>query len=118
METSSDASPSQTTPTAQVEPAVQAEPAATPTNAEALPPKPNDKTKVSEIAADCGNNRKKSIAWDHFEKIKISESQFKAVCHYCQKTYHANSKGHGTTNLLNHTPNCVKNRNRASLKGQ
>ena len=73
---------------------------------------------MSEIDADCGNNRKKSTAWDHFEKIKISESQFKAVCHYCQKTYCANSKGHGTTNLLNHTPNCVKNPNRASLKGQ
>ncbi|XP_023896650.1 zinc finger BED domain-containing protein RICESLEEPER 2-like [Quercus suber] len=112
MEPSSDAPPSQTTP------AAQADPVATPTNAETLPPKPNNKTKVSEIVADCGNNRKKSTAWDHFEKIKISEGQFKAVCHYCQKTYRANSKGHGTTNLLNHTPNCVKNPNRASLKGQ
>ena len=118
MELSSDAPPSQTTPTAQAEPAVQAEPIATPTNVEVLPPKPNEKTKVSEIAADCGNNRKKSTAWDHFEKIKISEGQFKAVGHYCQKTYRANSKGHGTTNLLNHTPNCVKNPNKASLRGQ
>ena len=99
MEPSSDAPPSQTTPTAQAEPAVQAEPIATPTNVEVLPPKPSDKTKVSEIAADCGYNRKKSIVWDHFEKIKISEDQFKVVCHYCQNTYHANSKGHGTTNL-------------------
>ena len=112
MEPSSDALPSQTTPTA------QAEPVAIPTNAEVLPPKPNDKTKVSEIATDYGNNRKKSTTWDHFEKIKISEGQFKAVCHYCQKTYRANSKGRGTTNLLNHTPNCVKNPNRASLRGQ
>ena len=79
MESSSDAPLSQTTP------AARAEPVATPTNAEALPPKPNDKAKVSEIAADCGNNRKKSTAWDHFEKIKIIEGQFKAVCHYCQK---------------------------------
>ena len=86
MEPSSDAPPSQTTPTA------QAEPVATPTNAEALPPKPSDKTKVSEIAANCGNNRKNSIAWDHFEKIKMSEGQFKVVCHYCQKTYRTNSK--------------------------
>ncbi|KAL4652108.1 hypothetical protein ACB092_01G209400 [Castanea dentata] len=91
---------------------------ATPTNAEALPPKPNDKTKVSEAAVDCDSNRKKSIAWDHFEKIKVSEGQFKAVFHYCQKTYRANIKGHGTTNLLNHAPNCVKNPNRVSLKGQ
>jgi len=62
MKPSSDAPPSQTTP------AAQAESAATPTNAEALPPKPNDKVKVSEIVADCGDNRKKSTAWDHFEK--------------------------------------------------
>ena len=62
--------PSQTTPAAQAEPAVQAKLVATPTKARTLPPKPNDKTKVSEIAADCGNNRKKSTAWDHFEKNK------------------------------------------------
>ena len=99
MEPSSDALPSQTTPAAQVEPTIQAKPIATPTNTEALPPILNDKTKVSEIAANFGNNRKKSTAWDHFEKIKISEDQFKVVCHYCQNTYHANSKGHGTTNL-------------------
>ena len=62
METSNDAPPSQTTPAAQVEHTVQVEPVATPTNIEALPPKPNDKTKVSEIVADCGNNRKKFTA--------------------------------------------------------
>ena len=50
--------PSQTTPAAQAEPAVQAKPVPTPTNAEALPPRPSDKTKVSEIVANCGNNRK------------------------------------------------------------
>ncbi|KAL4607447.1 hypothetical protein ACB092_09G175100 [Castanea dentata] len=99
MKTSSDAPPSQTIPAAQVDPTVQAEPVATPISAEALPPKPKDKTKVCEADVDCGSNRKKSIAWDHFEKIKISE-------------------GHGTTNLLNHTPKCVKNPNRVSLKGQ
>ena len=99
LEPSSDAPPYQTTPATQAKPAAQAEPVATPTNLEALPPKPNGKAKVSEIAADCGNNRKKSTTWDHFEKIKISEGQFKAVCHYCQKTYRANSKGRGTTNL-------------------
>ena len=118
MEPSNDAPPSETTPAAQAELDVQAEPVATPTNAETLPPKPNDKVKVSEVAADCGNNRKKSIAWDHFDKIKIGKDQYKAVCHYCQKTYRANSKGHGTTNLLNHVPNCVKNPNIDALKGQ
>ena len=62
MKPSSDAPPSQTTP------AAQAELAATPNNAETLPPKPTIKAKVSEIAANCGNNRKKSTAWDYFEK--------------------------------------------------
>ena len=63
------------------------------------------------------NNRKKSIAWDHFEKVDIGEGHFKAVCNYCQKTYLVDSKGHGTANLLDHTV-CVKNTNRATLKGQ
>ena len=35
-----------------------------------------------------------------------------------KKTYRANSKGHDTTNLLYHFPNCVKNPNRDALKGQ
>ena len=35
-----------------------------------------------------------------------------------KKTYHTNSKGYGTTNLLNHVPNYVKNPNRDALKGQ
>ena len=62
MEPSSDAPPSQTTPTAQAKLAAQVEFVATPTNAETLLPKPNGKAKVSEITTDCGNNRKKSIA--------------------------------------------------------
>ena len=71
MEPFSDAPLSQTTPAAQVEPV------ATPTNVEALPPKPNGKAKVSEIVAGCSNNRKKSTIWDHFEKIQISEGHLK-----------------------------------------
>ena len=63
-------------------------------------------------------NRKKFTTWDHFEKIDIGEGHFKVVCNYCQKTYLADNKGHGTTNLLNHTPVCVKNPNRDVLKGQ
>ena len=110
MELSSDAPPSQTTPTTQVEPVAQVEPIATPTNAEVPPLPPKGKGKVC-------NNRKKSTTWDHFEKIDIGEGQFKAICNYCQKTYLANSKGHGITNLLNHTPVCVKNPNRTHLKG-
>ena len=111
MELSSDAPPSQTTPTTQVEPVAQVEPIATPTNAEVPPLPPKGKGKVC-------NNRKKSTTWDHFEKIDIGEGHFKVVCNYCQKTYLTDSKGHGITNLLNHTPVCVKNPNRNALKGQ
>ena len=64
------------------------------------------------------NNRKNSTAQDHFEKIDISEGHFKIVCNYCQKTYLPDSKGHDTTNLLNHTLVCVKKPNRDALKGQ
>ena len=64
------------------------------------------------------NNRKKSIAWDHFEKVDIGEGHFKAICNYYKKTYLADSKGHDTANLLNHTLVCVKNPSRVTLKGQ
>ena len=111
MEPSSDAPPSQTTLTAQAEPIAQVVPTASPTNAEVPPLPPKDKGKVC-------NNRKKSIAWDHFEKVDIGEGHFKAVCNYYKKTYLADSKGHGTANLLNHTPVCVKNPSRVTLKGQ
>ena len=78
MEPSSDAPPSQATPTATVEPVAQVVPTATPTNAEVppLPPKGN---------GNVCNNRKKTIAWDHFEKVDIGEGHFKAVCNYCKK---------------------------------
>ena len=76
MEPSSDAPPSQTTPTTQTEYVAQAKPIATPTNAEVPPIPPKGKGKVC-------NNRKKSITWDHFEKIDIGEGHFKVVCNYC-----------------------------------
>ena len=56
MKPSSDAPPSQTTPTA------QAKRATTPTNAKSLLLKPKGKGKLSEIAIGCGNNRKKSTS--------------------------------------------------------
>ena len=85
--------PSQTTPTAIAESVAQAIPAATPTNVEVPPFPPKGKGNVC-------NNRKKYIAWDHFEKVDISEGHFKAICNYCQNTYLADSKGHSTANLL------------------
>ena len=65
---------------------------------------------------------KKSIVWGHFEKVKIGEgdtSKTKAICNYCQKSYNADSKSCGTSNLLAHVPICPKNLNREDLvKGQ
>ena len=62
--------------------------------------------------------RKKSIVWDHFEKIKIGKgdtSKTKAICNYCQKLYNADSKSYGTSNLLAHVPICSRNPNREDL---
>ena len=103
MDPSSDASPSQTTPTATAEPVAQAVLTATLTNAKVPPLPPKGKGNL------CSNS-KNSIAWDHFEEVDIGD--------YCQKTYLADSKEHGTANLLNYSPICVKNPNRKTLKGQ
>ena len=110
MEPSSDAPLSQTVSTATVEPVAQVVPTATQTNAEVPPLPPKGK-------GNACNNRKKSIAWDHFEKVNIGEGHIKAIYNYCQKTYLADSKGHGTVNLLNHTPIVLKILIERHLKG-
>ena len=55
-----------------------------------------------------GAGRKPSRAWDHFDKIKAEDGVTRAVCKYCQKEYLADSKGHGTSNLLSHLTSCRK----------
>ena len=35
-----------------------------------------------------GNGRKKSLAWNQFEKVKVDEGVTMAVCNYCKKSYH------------------------------
>ena len=67
--------------------------------------------KVSMIVPIRGtcSGRKKSVIWGHFEKIKIGESdtsKTKTICNYCQKSYNADSKSCGTSNLLAHVPIC------------
>ena len=56
------------------------------------------------------------------KKIKIGEgytSKTKTICNYCQKSYNADSKSCGTSNLLAHVPKCPKNLYREDLiKGQ
>ena len=73
------------------------------------------------VSGTC-SGRKKSVIWGHFEKTKIEEgdtSKTKAICNYCQKSYNADSKSCGISNLLAHVPNCPKNPNREDLvKGQ
>ena len=69
------------------------------------------------VSGTC-NGRKKSVVWGHFEKITIGEgntSKTKAICNYCQKSYNADSKSCGISNLLAHVPNCPKNPNREDL---
>ena len=54
------------------------------------------------IAPAC-SGKKKSVVWGHFEKVKIGEgdtSKTKTICNYCQKSYNADSKSCGTSNLL------------------
>ncbi|CAL5331346.1 unnamed protein product [Camellia sinensis] len=55
-----------------------------------------------------GTGRKPSGAWDHFDKIKAEDGVTRAVCKYYQKEYLADSKGHGTSNLLSHLTSCRK----------
>lgn len=55
---------------------------------------------------------KKYVLWGHFEKIKAEVAIIKAIRNYFQKSYQANSKSYGTSNLLTHVPNCSKNPNR------
>ncbi|XP_028084977.1 zinc finger BED domain-containing protein RICESLEEPER 1-like [Camellia sinensis] len=78
-----------------------------------LPPKEKGKArgKVS--------GRKPSRAWDHFDKIKNEEDgKTRAVCKYCQKEYMAESKSHGTSNLLSHVASCLKYPYREQEKSQ
>ena len=87
-----------------------------------LPPVPPCKVSMTVPISDTCSGRKKSVVWSHFEKIKIGEgdtSKTKAICNYCQKSYNADSKSCGTSNLLAHVPNFPKNLNREDLvKGQ
>nr|XP_023901326.1 zinc finger BED domain-containing protein RICESLEEPER 1-like [Quercus suber] len=76
-----------------------------------LPPIP------PSVVSKTGNGRKKSLAWNHFEKVKVDEGVTMAVCNYCKKSYQANSKSCGTSNLLAHVTICPKNPNRED-KGQ
>ena len=84
MELTSDAPPSQAaTPAAQARLVVQAKPVATPTTAKVPPLPPKDKHEVSNKVVAPSNNKRKFIAWDHFEKIDIGKGHVKAVCNYC-----------------------------------
>ena len=77
---------------------------------------------ITTLVSGTFSGRKKSVVWVHFEKVKIGEgdtSKTKAICNYCQKSYNADSKSCGTSNLLAHVPICPKNLNREDLvKGQ
>ena len=83
-----------------------------------LPPLSPSKVSKKVSISGIGNGRKKSVVWGHFEKIKVKEIT-KAICNCCPKSYHADNKSCGTSNLLAHLLNCPKNPNREDLvKGQ
>ncbi|XP_075640576.1 zinc finger BED domain-containing protein RICESLEEPER 2-like [Castanea sativa] len=81
---------------------------------------PSDSTQADippSVVSKTGNGRKKSLAWNHFEKVKVDEGVTMAVCNYCKKSYHVDSKSCGTSNLLAYMTICPKNSNRED-KGQ
>ena len=51
-------------------------------------------------------NKRKSLAWDHFDKFIDEEGKTKVRCRYCSKEYMADSKDYKTSNLKSHTPIC------------
>ena len=84
MKPTSDALPSQAaTPATQARLVAQAKPVATLTTAKVPPLLPKDKHEVSNKVVAPSNNKRKFIAWDHFEKIDIGKGHVKAVCNYC-----------------------------------
>ena len=72
--------------------------------------------KVAPVSGTSIGRKKIFFLLGHFEKIKVEEAITKAIRNYCQKkkkkSYHADSKSCGTSNLLTHVPNCLKNPNR------
>ena len=110
--------PTQVEDSAATQAASEAEAAA----ASELPPvSPCQVSMTAPVSGGC-SGRKKSVVWGHFEKVKIGEgdtSKTKAICNYSQKSYNADSKSYGTSNLLAHVPICPKNPNREDVvKGQ
>ena len=110
--------PTQVEDSAATQAASQAEAAA----ASELPPVPPCQVSMTAPVSGGCSGRKKSVVWGHFEKVKIGEgdtSKTKAICNYCQKSYNADSKSCGTSNLLAHVPICPKNPNREDVvRGQ
>ncbi|KAL7166879.1 hypothetical protein ACSBR2_037529 [Camellia fascicularis] len=89
--------------------------------AKATVPTPDDKPPVPSKAKKAraeATRRVKSKVWDHFDKVKGQYGKMRAVCRYCQKEYLADSKSHGTSNLLAHFASCVKYPYREVEKGQ
>ncbi|KAL7254644.1 hypothetical protein ACSBR1_008905 [Camellia fascicularis] len=107
-----DGQPAATTVGTQSQPVVDAK-ATVPTPAD-KPPVPSKAKKARAEATD----RVKSKVWDHFNKVKGEDGKMRAVCRYCQKEYLADSKSHGTSNLLAHFASCVKYPYREVEKGQ
>ena len=76
-------------------------------------PKPNN-----DNAGEKGSGRVPSRAWNHFNKLESKNNTRKVECKYCQKVYVADSKFHGTSNLLSHAATCAQNPYNTEVNGQ
>ena len=70
---------------------------------------------TAPVSGAC-SGRKRFVVLGHFEKVKIGEGDTsRTKANYCQKSYNADSKSCGTSNLLAHVPICPKNPNREDV---
>ena len=76
-------------------------------------PKPNN-----DNAGEKGSGRVPSRAWTHFNKLESENNTRKAECKYYQKVNVADSKFHGTSNLLSHAATCAQNPYNTEVTGQ
>ncbi|XP_050238141.1 zinc finger BED domain-containing protein RICESLEEPER 2-like [Mercurialis annua] len=76
----------------------------------------------SVTSQEASNRKRKamdtrSVAWDHFEKIKDeSGTVISAKCNYCVKEFACHSKRNGTSSLKNHILSCMKNPHRQQTR--
>jgi hypothetical protein len=71
-----------------------------------------------EALAEIANNRRRSVVWKHFTKMKVNDVD-KAQCKYCKK-FIGGKSANGTKHLLQHMDRCLhkKIHDNKTKKGQ